>query len=75
MEVMTILVLFHRSNSRTFKHFYQEFVLATLQEEFPGLVSYSRFVDLIPGTVVPFVRICNSAKGRSRGLPLWIPRP
>lgn len=67
-EVMTILVLFHRSNYRTFKHFYQEFVLATLQEEFPGLVSDSRFVDLIPGTVVPLCAYLQQRKGAVTGI-------
>lgn len=67
-EVMTILVLFHRSNYRTFKHFYQEFVLATLQDEFPGLVSYSRFVDLIPGTVVPLCAYLQQRKGTVTGI-------
>ncbi|MEJ2118813.1 MAG: IS982 family transposase [Alphaproteobacteria bacterium] len=67
-EIMTILVLFHRSNYRTFKHFYQEFVLATLQDEFPGLVSYSRFVELIPGTVVPFCAYLQQRKGAVTGI-------
>ena len=52
-EIMTILVLFQRSHYRTFKHFYIDHVLTHLRGEFPGLVSYSRFVTLIPGTVVP----------------------
>lgn len=45
-EIATILVLFHLSNYRTFKHFYKNEVLARLRREFPGLVSYNRFVEL-----------------------------
>ena len=47
-EVMTLLVLFHNSNYRTFKHFYEEHVCEHLQAEFPHLLSYSRFVERIP---------------------------
>ena len=47
-EVMTILVLFHGSNYRTFKHFYREHVCTHLRGEFPALLSYNRFVERIP---------------------------
>ena len=45
-EVMTILIAFHQSNYRTFKHFYQKHVCVYYRAEFPQLVSYSRFVQL-----------------------------
>lgn len=67
-EVMTILVLFHRSNYRTFKHFYEEYVLTTLHDEFPGLVSYARFVTLIPGTLVPFCAYLQQRRGTVTGI-------
>lgn len=47
-EVMTILVLFHSSNYRTFKHFYLDYVCRYLRREFPRLLSYNRFVERIP---------------------------
>lgn len=65
---MTILILFHRSNYRTFKHFYQEYVWGVLRDEFPGLVSYSRFVELIPGTLVPLCAYAQSRKGDVTGI-------
>jgi hypothetical protein len=43
-EVMTILLLFHRSGYRTFKHFYLYYVREHLRHLFPNLVGYSRFV-------------------------------
>ena len=67
-EIMTILVLFHRSNYRTFKHFYHEYVLVRLHEEFPGLVSYSRFVELMPGTLVPLCAYIQQRKGVVTGI-------
>jgi len=45
-EVMTILVAFHQSGYRTFKHFYLKHVCVYYPAEFPHLVSYSRFVQL-----------------------------
>ena len=46
---MTILIHFHQSHYRTFKAYYTEHVQVHLTSEFPHLVSYQRFVALIPG--------------------------
>ena len=46
-EIMTILIHFHQSHYRTFKAYYTEYVLR-LRKEFPGPVSYNRFVEFIP---------------------------
>ena len=43
---MTILIAFHQSGYRTFKHFYTRHVCVYWRAEFPHLVSYSRFVQL-----------------------------
>ena len=45
-EVMTLLIAFHQSNYRTFKHFYLKHACVYWGAEFPNLVSYSRFVQL-----------------------------
>ena len=45
-EVMTLLIAFHQSGYRTFKHFYERHVCLYWRAEFPSLVSYSRFVQL-----------------------------
>jgi transposase len=52
-EVMTILIHFHQSHYRNFKAYYAEHVLPYLRSEFPGLVSYTRFVDFIPSALLP----------------------
>jgi hypothetical protein len=44
-EIMTIMIAFHQSHYRDFKAFYCEMVLKYCRGEFPGLVSYTRFVD------------------------------
>jgi len=52
-EIMTILIHFHQSHYRNFKAYYCEHVLPHLRGEFPGLVSYTRFVDFIPSALLP----------------------
>ena len=52
-EVMTILIHFHQSHYRNFKAYYCEHVLPHLRAEFPGLVSYTRFVDFMPSALIP----------------------
>ena len=52
-EVMTIMIHFHQSHYRNFKAYYCEHVLEHLGNEFPGLVSYTRFVDYIPSVLLP----------------------
>jgi Transposase DDE domain len=68
-EVMTILVWFHASHYRTFKHFYLGSVLTGKRAEFPGLPSYSRFVELIPTTLLPLCAYVQTRKGQPTGLP------
>jgi len=54
-EVMTLMVHFHLSRYRTFKDYYLKHVCQHLRAEFPGLLSYSRFVELMQGAVVPLL--------------------
>jgi len=51
-EIMTILIAFHQSHYRDFKAYYSEQVLNSWHSEFPGLVSYTRFVEYVPSTLV-----------------------
>ena len=50
-EVMTILIHFHQSHYRDFKAYYTQQVCKHLRSEFPDLVSYTRFVELIPSAL------------------------
>ena len=67
-EIMTILVFFHASHDRTFKHFYLGSVLPGKRAEFPGLPSYTRFVELIPLTLLPLCAYLQTRKGQPTGL-------
>jgi transposase len=52
-EVMTILIHYHQSHYRDFKAYYCKHVQQHLYREFPDLVSYQRFVEYIPSTLIP----------------------
>ena len=67
-EVMTILVWFHASHYRTFKHFYLGSMLPGKRAEFPGLPSYTRFVELIPLTLLPLCAYLQTRKGQPTGI-------
>lgn len=54
-EIMTILIAFHQSHYRNFKAYYMDQVLKYWRPEFPGLVSYNRFVEYIPSALVPLI--------------------
>jgi hypothetical protein len=67
-EVMTIIVLFHSSGYRNFKTFYTQHVLQHMTWAFPRLVSYNRFVELMPSTLVPLCGYLQSRKGECSGI-------
>lgn len=52
-EVMTILIHFHQSHYRNFKAYYCQHIRKHLGSEFPGLVSYQRFVEYTPSVLIP----------------------
>jgi Transposase DDE domain len=67
-EVMTILIHFHQSHYRTFKAYYTDHVQVHLSSEFPGLVSYTRFVALIPQMMLPLLAYLQSRYGTCTGM-------
>ena len=52
-EVMLIMILFHDSGYRCFKHFYLEKVCKPLRHLFPNVVSYNRLVELERDVAIP----------------------
>jgi hypothetical protein len=54
-EVMTILVYYHNYGNRTFKDFYLKTVQKILKPYFPKLVSYNRFIELMPTVLIPLI--------------------
>ncbi len=67
-EVMTIIVGFHTSGYRHFKAYYTEHVLKHLRWAFPNLVSYNRFVELMPAALVPLCGYLQTRKGQCSGI-------
>ena len=67
-EVMTIMVGFHLSGYRTFKHYYLNYVLRYQRYYFPGLVSYNRFVELLQDSLVPLCCFLTSRFGQCSGI-------
>ncbi|WP_149031470.1 IS982 family transposase [Moorena producens] len=67
-EVMTILIYFHGSNYRCFKRYYINHIANYNSSHFPNLVSYNRFIELIPQTLMPLLCYLNSRKGKNTGI-------
>lgn len=67
-EVMTIIVWFHSSGYRTFKDFYTQQLLRHGLRDFPNLVSYNRFVELMPQALVPLGAYLETRFGECRGI-------
>jgi Transposase DDE domain len=67
-EIMTLLVYFHCSHYRTLKHYYTAYVEPHLRPYFPTLVSYNRFVELMPRALVPLTCYLRTRQGRCTGI-------
>lgn len=67
-EVMTIVIAFQLSGYRNFKHFYIDCVGRYHRDAFPSLVSYSRFVELMPAVLVPLCAFLHTRRGRVTGI-------
>jgi len=67
-EVMTIIIWFHQSHYRDFKTFYLEYVCQHLRSEFPDLVSYNRFVELMSGVLLPMCVYMYWRRGQTTGI-------
>lgn len=61
-EIITILVCFHQSGWRNFKNYYINFVLAYRRREFPNLVSYNRFVELMSSVLLIMIAYLNLSR-------------
>lgn len=66
-EIMTIMVLFHLSHYRTFKDFYKDCLSVNFKSAFPKLVSYNRFVELMPYAAIPLLVLSFSLTGKTTG--------
>ena len=67
-EMITIWVAYHQKGYRTFKWFYQQHVQKYWRREFPNLLSYNRFVELLPKVIVPLTAFMKSRSAASQGI-------
>lgn len=66
-EMLTIVVGFHESGYRTFKWYYMS-LLEGHSQEFPNLISYSRFVECLPHLTGPMAAYLMSRFGEVTGI-------
>jgi hypothetical protein len=67
-EVMTICIAFHQSNYRNFKAFYLQYVIKYLHYQFPTLVSYNRFVELMTENIELLALYLQSLFSKATGI-------
>ena len=67
-EVMTLLILFHRSSYRNFKHFYIDYAPSGLNKKFPKRVSYNRFIELAQSVLVPLCAYLSTRRVTTKGI-------
>jgi hypothetical protein len=67
-EIITIVILFQQSGYRTFKAFYTQYVQVHLRAEFPHLVSYNRFIELLPRILIPLTVYLHTQCGQCSGI-------
>ena len=67
-ELMTILIYFHQAQYRNFKAFYLLHLCRHCRGEFPNLLSYNRFVALIPTALMPMCIYLHTRRGEDTGI-------
>ncbi len=67
-EMLLIMVLFHHSPFKDFKHFWIYGVEQKYRSYFTDLPSYGRFVTLMPRLPKPFCSLIHSLRGEETGI-------
>ena len=67
-EIMTIMIYFHQSHYRDFKAYYLHEIREHLHGYFPTLVSYNRFVELMPSILLPLCFFIASQRKTATGI-------
>jgi hypothetical protein len=66
-EVMTIVIGFHMTHHRDFKHYYIGFLSQFYNKEFPPLRSYTPLLEVMPNMIVFMCAYFTSLKGKPTG--------
>jgi Transposase DDE domain len=61
-EIMTLLILYHLTGVKCFQYYYTDVVSKHFRTYFPGLVSYNRFIELMPRCLLPLWLFVNTIR-------------
>ncbi len=67
-EIMAIIIYFQESGYRNFKTYYTKYVMQQMQSFFPDLLSYSRFVSIMPNSAIPLANYLSSRMDNVTGI-------
>lgn len=67
-ELLTIIVCYHLSGYKCFKYFYLYDICGKHKDKFPNLVSYSRYVQLMPRLLLPLYMLFHMLTGEHTGI-------
>lgn len=69
-EVMTIIILFQMPYHRDFKNVYIGYLAHFYKSAFPYLLSYTRFLEMMPSVLMPLCSYFASLKSEPTGVEL-----
>uniref|UniRef100_UPI0003B371AA IS982 family transposase n=1 Tax=Psychromonas hadalis TaxID=211669 RepID=UPI0003B371AA len=67
-EIMTIIISFYQSHYRDFKNYYLGYVAKYLKSYFPSLLSYTRFIEVMPSVIIPLNTYLTTLFGKPTGI-------
>lgn len=67
-EMLTVMIIYHTSPCREFKFFYLHCLEVRHKDKFPKLLSYNRFVELMPRLLIPLVCLFHRLSGKKEGI-------
>jgi len=67
-ELLTIMIGYHLSGYKCFKYYYLYEIGIKHRDKFPKLLSYNRYVQLMPRLFLPLYVLLHSLRGKETGL-------
>ena len=67
-EIMSIIILFHMSHHRDFKNYYIGYISNFYKKDYPNLLSYTRFLEVMPSVLIPLCSYFTTLKGTPTGV-------
>lgn len=67
-EIMTIIISFYQSHHRDFKNYHLGYVSKYMKGHFLSLLSYKRFIEVMPSVIIPLSSYLTTLLGKSTGI-------